>query len=169
MQLENVRELSDRYVTVVKHLFRLTYVVRQNELKGLDMTLPQIRTLILIEQTGPLRMGEISSYLGSGLSATTSIVDRMVSKNLVQRVSDPRDRRVVVCSLTLKGREATELFWGHVNARAMMVSNQWDVEQFEKVVQSLELIWHTKEALLANSDAIPFTTSVSRGAKTSAK
>ena len=89
--MKNFRELSDRYVAVVKQLFRLTYIVRLNELQGLDTTAPQIRTLILIEHMGPLRMGEIASYLGKGLSSTTSIVDRLVRKNLVLRDSDPRD------------------------------------------------------------------------------
>lgn len=49
-----------------------------------------------------------------------------------------------------------------------MVSDQWDVEQFQKVVQSLELICRTQAVLQANSDAIPSTASVSRGAKASA-
>lgn len=94
-------------------------------------------------------MGEITSHLGSGLSATTSIVDRLVRKNLVQRDSDPKDRRVVVCSLTLEGRESTEEFLNHITAKAQMVSDQWDANQFKMVVQSLELIWRTKEALRA--------------------
>lgn len=118
MQIDNFRVLSDRYVTVVKQLFQLTYIVRLNELQGLDMTVPQIKTLILLEHMDLLRMGEIAGYLGSGLSATTSILDRLVRKNLVQRDSDPRDRRVVVCNLTLGGRGATEAFGGHVKVRA---------------------------------------------------
>ncbi|MYB62445.1 MAG: MarR family transcriptional regulator [Gemmatimonadetes bacterium] len=161
VQTDRNRELSDRYMTVVKQLFRMAYIVRLNELRGPDMTVPQIKTLILIEHLGPLRMGELTSYLGSGLSTTTSIVDRLVRKNLVQRDSDPSDRRVVVCKLTLKGREATEEFLNHITARALMVSDRWDVVLFEKVVQSLELIWRTKEALHANSETIPSTDSVS--------
>ncbi|MYB62834.1 MAG: MarR family transcriptional regulator [Gemmatimonadetes bacterium] len=167
MQTDNFRELSDRYVAVVKQLFRIAYFFRLKELQGLYMTVLQLKMLILIEHMGPIRMGEIANCLSIGLSTTTSIVDRMVSKNLVQRDSDPKDRRVVACSLTPAGRGAIESFWGDVKDRALLVSEQWDVEQFEKVVQSLELIWRTEDALQANSDAIPSAANESRGAKTS--
>ena len=168
MQVNNLRELSDRFVTVVRQLCRLTYIARLDEWQGLDMTVPQIKTLILIEHLGPLRMGAIASYLGSGLSTTTTIVDRLVKKQLVQRDSDPNDRRVVICELTSKGRDATELFWDHLKTKALMLSDHWEVDQFEKVVQALELIWGTEEALQSASDSAPSIVSQSRGAKSSA-
>ena len=153
MQINNLRELTDRYVTVVRDLCRLTYIARLDEWQGLDMTVPQVNTLILLEHSGPLRMGELAASLGSGLSTTTTIVDRLVKKQLVQRDSDPNDRRVVKCELTDTGRMATDLFWDHIKSRAMKVSDQWDLEQFEKVVQSLELIWSTEEALRSTGAA----------------
>lgn len=152
MQLNNLRELSDRYVTVVRQLCRLTYITRLDEWQGLDMTVPQIKTLILLEHMGSLRMGAVASFLGSGLSTTTTIVDRLVKKDLVRRDSDPSDRRVVLCELTKEGREATEMFWVHIKSRALKISDQWEVDQFEKVVQVLELIWCTESALQANDD-----------------
>ena len=48
----------------------------------LELTIPQIRALMSL-QPGPQRMGNISSYLGSTLSSTTSIMDRLVDKGLV--------------------------------------------------------------------------------------
>lgn len=166
--MNNLRALSDRFVTLVRQLCRSTYIARLDEWQGLDMTLPQIKTLILLEHMGPLRMGAIAGYLGSGLSTTTTIVDRLVRKHLIQRVSDPSDRRVVMCELTNGGREATELFWDHLKTRALMLSDQWDVNQLEKVVEVLELIWRTEEALQAAADTEPSNRGVSRGAKTTA-
>lgn len=156
MQINNLRDLTDRYLTVVRRLCRLTYIERLDGWQGLDMTMPQIKTLILLEHMGQLRMGAIAGYLGSGLSTTTTIVDRLVKKQLVQRDSDPSDRRVVICELTSEGCEATEMFWDTVKSRALMVSDQWEVDQFEKVIQALELIWNTEEALQENEDsAVP--------------
>lgn len=155
MQINNLRELSDRFVTLVRQLWRSTYIARLDEWQGLDMTVPQIKTLILLEHVGPLRMGAIASYLGSGLSTTTTIVDRLVKKHLVQRVSDPSDRRVVMCELTTEGREASELFWDHLKTKALELSDQWDVDQLEKVVHVLELIWRTEEALQETTDTVP--------------
>ncbi len=157
MQINNLRELSDRYVTVVRNLCRLTYIARLDEWQGLDMTVPQVKTLILLEHAGPLRMGQLAGSLGSGLSTTTTIVDRLVKKQLVQRDSDPNDRRVVKCKLTKNGRLATDMFWEHIKTRAMKVSDQWDPEQFEKVVESLELIWCTEEAFRSSDTATSTT------------
>ena len=153
MQINNLRELSDRYVSVVRNLCRLTYIARLDEWQGLDMTVPQVKTLILLEHAGPLRMGQLAGSLGSGLSTTTTIVDRLVKQQLVQRDSDPNDRRVVKCELTKNGRVATDMFWEHIKTRALKASDQWDLEQFEKVVQSLELIWCTEEELRTSDDA----------------
>lgn len=152
MQINSLRELSDRYVSVVRDLCRLTYIARLDEWQGLDMTVPQVKTLILLEHAGPLRMGQLASSLGSGLSTTTTIVDRLVKKQLVQRDSDPNDRRVVKCELTKNGRVATDMFWEHIKTRAMQISDQWDLDQFEKVVQSLELIWSTEEDIRSSDD-----------------
>jgi DNA-binding MarR family transcriptional regulator len=56
-------------------------------------------------------MGSISTYLGSTVSSSTSIIDRLVDKNLVERIPDPEDHRVAVCRLTPQGRESIEQFW----------------------------------------------------------
>ena len=64
-------------------------------------------------------MGVISNSLGSALSATTSIVDRLVEKKLVKRGSDPNDRRVVTCELTASGQEASERFWRGIAVQSL--------------------------------------------------
>ena len=62
----------------------------------LELTMPQVRTLFLLSQ-GPKRMSEVADYLGRGISAATSMVDRLVRKRLVERVAEASDRRVVAC------------------------------------------------------------------------
>ena len=151
MQDDYRKELIDRFVTVVEQLNRLMHSGRLDEWQGLDMTIPQVKILVMLEHLGPLRMGVISSNLGSALSATTSIVDRLVEKELVKRLSDPNDRRVVICDLTASGREATDRFWRIGRERALKTSEVWDLEQFESVVKSLELIHRTGEQILKNA------------------
>ena len=139
------QELTDRFVKVVEHLNRLMHSGRLDEWQGLDMTIPQIKTLVLLENMEPVRMSVISNYLGSTLSATTSIVDRLVQKELVNRVSDPNDRRVVMCELTAPGQEATERFWRIGRERAQRMADRLTVEQLEAVVHALDLIRQTGE------------------------
>jgi DNA-binding MarR family transcriptional regulator len=104
------QELADRFVESIEYLNRQMHTGRLDEWEGLDMTIPQIKTLVLLERMGPLRMGNIAIFLGRALSATTTVVDRLVEKSLVDRVSDPDDRRVVICKLTDRGEQAIERF-----------------------------------------------------------
>ena len=71
--------------------------------------MPQFKTLSLLAQ-GPARMGNIAAYLSTSLSSATSMIDRLVEKNLVERAADTSDRRVVTCQLTAKGTEEMDRF-----------------------------------------------------------
>ncbi len=138
-------KLTDRFVCVIQHLNRLMYSGRVDELKKLGLNAHQINTLILLDYYGPSRMGALASHLGSKLSHTSNIVDHLVCEGYLRRSSDPNDRRVVICELTARGRKATEKFTQLARIRANKVAEKWDSEQFEKVVESLELLWKAEK------------------------
>ena len=98
---------------LVENLQRLYSGMRFEPAEGrseAELTMHQIRTLMMLSQE-PQRMGAIAALLSSSLSSATSMIDRLVDKGLVERVSDSEDRRVVVCRLTDSGREGVERFW----------------------------------------------------------
>lgn len=76
----------------------------------IELTMTQFRTVAFLSGSSH-RMGSIAAYLETSLSSATSLVDRLVDKNLVERSGDPDDRRVVTCKLTPGGQEAMEKFW----------------------------------------------------------
>ena len=95
-------------------------------------------------------MTDIAIYIGRALSATTTVVDRLVERGLVDRVSDPNDRRLVMCELTDTGRQVLERFWLIGRDRLQMVADLLDDEQLEKAVGGLELVsWAGGEILRA--------------------
>lgn len=148
-----IQELTERFVTVAEYLNRQIHLHRLDEWETLDMTIPQIKTLILLERMGPLRMGSISMYLGRALSATTTVVDRLVEKNLVDRSSDPDDRRVVLCELTETGRDVIAQFWRIGGDRIQLVVDLLEPEQLETVVEGLELIQGAAHQIQQNLSA----------------
>ena len=146
MQDDRRQELTDRFAESAEYLNRQLHTGRLDEWEGLDMTIPQIRTLVLLERMGPLRMGNIAIYLGRALSATTTVMDRLVEKGLVDRVADPSDRRVVICQLSESGEQAITRFWRIGRERLQIVVDLLDEEQLETVVQGFELIrWAEEE------------------------
>ena len=140
MQEDRRQELTDRFTESAEYLNRQLHTGRLDEWEGLEMTIPQIKTLVLLERVGPLRMGNIALSLGRALSATTTVVDRLVEKELVDRVADPSDRRVVICQLSESGEQAITRFWRIGRERIQIVADLLDEEQLETVVQGFELI-----------------------------
>ena len=140
VQDKHKSELAQQFIEAVDYLNRQMHACGLDEWDGLDMTMPQIKTLVLLERSGPLRMGNIATYLGRALSATTTVIDRLVEKGLVDRAWDPSDRRVVICRLTDKGQCATGQFWKIRRERLHLMTDILDVEQLEIVVQGLELM-----------------------------
>ena len=147
MEDDRRQELTDQFAELAEYLNRQLHTGRLDEWEGLDMTIPQIKTLVLLERVGPLRMGNIAISLGRALSATTTVVDRLVEKELVDRGSDPSDRRVVVCRLTDTGNEAIKRFWRIGRERIDLVADLMDDEQLEAVVRALELIRWAEDEL----------------------
>ena len=134
------QELSHRFMESVEYLNRRIHSGRLGGWEGLEMTIPQIKTLVLLERMGPLRMSDIAVHFDRALSATTAVVDRLVEKDLVSRRSDPADRRLVICELTDTGRQAMAQFWRIGRERLQIVVDMLQVEELETVVQGLELV-----------------------------
>lgn len=107
---------------------------------GLDLTIPQVKTLVLLDRHGPMRMGTISEFLGSTVSATTSIVERMVRRNLIERDTYPGDRRVVLCKLTPAGREMLRNLWRIHEDLAARVAERLETDLLAQLVQSLQVV-----------------------------
>ena len=140
MQNNPREELIERFVKSVDFLHRQIRVDRLDEWQQIDMTIPQIKTLFLLESAGPSRMGRIAGSLGIAVSATTTVVDRLVERALVERLSDPKDRRVVICELTKRGREAAEDFWRIGRDRVRAALEQLTTDQLIGLVPALETL-----------------------------
>jgi len=71
------------------------------------LTTSQMLILVLLEESDKpaLSMSEIAADLGVSLPTVTSLVDRLVGRDLVERGASERDRRLVLLRLTPYGRE----------------------------------------------------------------
>ena len=105
----------------------------------LELTMPQLHTMALLSQ-GPQRMGVIAWRLNSSQSAATSMIDRLVDKDLVARVPDKDDRRIVACQLTESGREEMERLWRINRMRIAKMADYLTIEELRRVVEAMELL-----------------------------
>jgi DNA-binding MarR family transcriptional regulator len=61
----------------------------------LDLTMAQLKAVMLLCRTGRARSRELADGLGIAPSAATPLVDRLVEQKLARREDDPADRRIV--------------------------------------------------------------------------
>src|SRR5690625_1899637 len=92
---------------VEKKLRYISGAIKQNGrkiLKKYPITSPQFTALQWLIEEGELTIGELSNKNGLAFSTTTDLVDRMEKNELVERIRDSNDRRVVRIQVLEKGK-----------------------------------------------------------------
>ena len=112
MQLTSTENLVQTILTLADKLFRQLLPTVPKDLLTLDVSLSQLKIILLLFIHGPMRMSAIASSLEVTLPTTTSLIDRLVDKDYILRENQTDDRRVVVCRLSDKGQNAIEGIWG---------------------------------------------------------
>lgn len=103
-------EEMETLASTVKLEKRLRYIsgmIKQNGRKILHnypITSPQFVALQWLLEEGDLTIGELSHKISLAFSTTTDLVDRMEKNELVKRLRDEKDRRVVQIHLLDKGK-----------------------------------------------------------------
>ena len=69
----------------------------------LDLSAPQVHTLLALGHDGALAMGDLARRVGITEKTATGLIDRLERDGLVQRLRDDADRRVVHVRLTAAG------------------------------------------------------------------
>jgi DNA-binding MarR family transcriptional regulator len=145
MSNSDSQTLVDDILLQADRLFRALLPTVPDELLTLDVTMPQLKILLILYIHGPVRMTTIANELKVTLPTATSLIDKMVEKNFVQRDTQSDDRRVVLCKLSLSGQRAVQGIW--ISAR----------KRSEKLLQSLdrsklEMLMDVLNAMMQSSD-----------------
>ncbi|WP_284139759.1 MULTISPECIES: MarR family transcriptional regulator [unclassified Virgibacillus] len=97
---------NDVIATLEKRLRHISGQIKQNGRKILNnypITSPQFIALQWLVEEGELTIGELSNKIGLAFSTTTDLVDRMEKNELVVRLKDLNDRRIVRIQVLEKG------------------------------------------------------------------
>ena len=70
-----------------------------------DISVPQFRAMGYIDRNNGASLSELASHIGLTLPSMSKLIDGLVSRKLVNRAGDSRDRRRICLSLTPLGRE----------------------------------------------------------------
>jgi DNA-binding MarR family transcriptional regulator len=132
-QIEHILQLSDK-------AFRELFPIVPKEWLQLDLTMPQLKVVLLLFLSGPARMSEIATALDVSLATATGVVDRLVERDTVIRESLPEDRRVVLCRLSDKGQKMIGGLWQLARNRAQELLEAVDSSQLTLITKALEAL-----------------------------
>jgi DNA-binding MarR family transcriptional regulator len=101
---ENERLIADIMVAQqrLQHLFAYD---RSDPLFASQLTMPQLKILLLLYRMGDTSGRELAGLLGVSLATMSGMVDRLVAHDLVTRAEDQHDRRVRRITLSTTGKE----------------------------------------------------------------
>ncbi len=112
--MDEYSERNAQVATIDQMIRHITWQSHKEMLHSLsrpevDLTMPQTVTLFAIRGMQTCRMSELAEVTHQSAGTLTGIVDRLIEENLVGRVRDVEDRRVVQVTLTAEGENRLTL------------------------------------------------------------
>src|SRR5690554_4735370 len=109
----NMQEINydDNIIEIEKKLRHLCTTIKQKGreiLTDFSITPPQFEALQYLINDRDMTIGELSNKMFLACSTITDLVDRMEKNQLVERVRDENDRRVVRIKVLEKGHKLIE-------------------------------------------------------------
>jgi DNA-binding MarR family transcriptional regulator len=114
----------------------------------LDLTMAQLKAMMLIVQSGGVRSRELADGLGIAPSAATPLVDRLVEQKLARREDDPGDRRIIWIRPTTKAQALHEQLLQTNQDVLADVINALPDDARPKVQESVRLLLESAERVL---------------------
>ena len=137
---KNSKNLVSQILKASESIFQVMGITIPPEWLMTDMTVAQLRVLLLLQTEGQSRMSSIAVTLGIAVSTATGIIDNLVKKELVSRSADAEDRRVVICGLSPKGQEVINSIWIYGQLQMKKLLNGLSPEQLEKAKEVAEML-----------------------------
>ena len=113
-------ETSERVAERLRQVMRLLRRGAPEDWTALDLTMAQMKALFVLHHRGPVKVSDLAEALGVTAPSMTGTLERLVRQALVERRTDPADRRLVITALTPAGQTLVEQL--HQGRRARLLS-----------------------------------------------
>ncbi|WP_091993892.1 MarR family winged helix-turn-helix transcriptional regulator [Peptostreptococcus sp. D1] len=128
---------------IIVELFNNILTIEERSLKkrGIkDLTMTEIHAIEAIGLDGNKTMSEVAEALDITMGTLTTTMSKLEKKGYAQRTKDPKDRRVVVASLTRKGELVEKI---HKNFHEEMIDHAMadlKIDEDKALVRALQNI-----------------------------
>jgi DNA-binding MarR family transcriptional regulator len=148
---EKETAINERLRAAYWQAVRGTDVLRLRQWERWHITLPQLRVLHQVRRSPGITTGDIARSLGITVSTTSGLISKLADRGLVERLSQPGDRRQIPLRLTADGEALLGEMRGPSSAFLDEVIRQLGPER-ERVTEALEIL---ARATAAARDALP--------------
>jgi DNA-binding MarR family transcriptional regulator len=105
-----------------------------------SLTLPQLRALVVLDSCGPVKLVALAATLGVNPSTALRMVGRLEALGLVDRRTNPVNRREVVLSLTPDGHDLVTRVLAHRRAEIRTLVQRLPAEERATLVPALRAL-----------------------------
>jgi DNA-binding MarR family transcriptional regulator len=134
------------------HLFAFD---RSDPLLTANLTMPQLKALLVISLRPGSSGQDITAAMGISLATVTGIVDRLAAQGLVSRREDPHDRRVRRIDVTPAGAEFMDGIITAGAAHQRRLLDRLDAAALDVVERAVAHLLAAAEAELAGIEGSP--------------
>jgi DNA-binding MarR family transcriptional regulator len=161
--------------TEIQHtwsLFQQTYLLVFRYFEAVTarfgLSYPQAAVLTVLRQHGrPMPLSHVARMLTQEAQSTTELADRLERRGYVQRIRDPRDRRLVLLELTASGQDVVDQIMPALQEAGADLFGALDSSQLEQLTAMLPLLRHGAADRLGIQHSRFNSTSAAKNAKPS--
>ena len=148
----NSKVLIRHILKLAENIFQEIKTIVPPEWLKSDITVAQLRVLLVLFAEGPSRMSSIATSLDIAISTATGIVDKLVNKKLVIRNDDPEDRRLVICTLSDHGTKLMSQLWLLGQSQIEKLLHGLTEEQLNKAAEVAQFLLDNVKVKNTNTD-----------------
>ncbi len=132
---DDVQDLATAVLTASRVLLSVT--VRSLAEVEDTVTIPQFRTLVVLDAHGQLNLNALAALLDVTPSTALRMIDRLLAAELVTRRDNPANRREVLLELTEEGRHIVEQVTAKRRAEIARIVTGMPVSQRTELIAAL--------------------------------
>lgn len=132
-----LRQLINRYQDATNSINRNINSMMKEKIHS-DITMDQFATLQYIQKREESTSTDIAHAFGVGKSAVTAQINRLFEKDLIKRVRDNKDRRIIYLYVTNKGTELTKYTEEEIYTEIGNYLGHFDEKEITVFINSLE-------------------------------
>ena len=124
---------------IIKEIFDLVRYLNSNQLNS-ELTMIQLRTMMYISDYGKVKPTKIAQNFNITPASVTSQIDTLVQKNLLERIYNQNDKRVIEITLTKKGQELLEKELDHLDVVCKKTFGILTDQEQQKLLELVEKV-----------------------------